>query len=244
MKILITGASGGIGLEIAKIYYKKGAELYLVSRNTDKIQKMFPKSKCYSLDLSDEKSCIKLFKNVGNVDILINNAGYGEWGTFWQTKNDINMIKLNVVAVHILTKIYVRSMIKQNKGVIMNIASLAAYSYGPLMSTYYATKAYVQRLSASVDYELEKRGKNVRVLCVCPGPVNTNFNNRAGVSFSVKALSSKYTAKCIVNAIHKGKRITVPGVNGKILAFASRFAPEKLLLEIGYRVQKSKKDRN
>lgn len=241
MKILITGATSGIGLDIAKIYYKMGHKLCLVSRNAEKLKDIFPKAQCISLDLSKPENCILLYKKTGNVDILINNAGYGEWGNFWETKNDINMIKLNIISVHMLTKIYVKSMVKFNrKGVIMNVASLAAYSYGPLMSTYYGTKAYVQRLSASVDYELKKAKKNIRVLSVCPGPVDTGFNDRAGVKFSIKALKSKFVAECIVNAIEKGQRITLPGNGGKVLAFLSRFTPNKVLLELGYRVQKNK----
>lgn len=243
MKVLITGASSGIGLEIAKIYYKRGYKLYLVARNTEKLYEIFPKAEIISMDLSVAKNCIKLYIKVGLVDILINNAGFGAFGAFWQTSinNELNMIKLNIVAYHILTKLYVGDMYKANKGTIMNVASLAAYSYGPFMSTYYGTKAYVQRLSASVDYELYKSGSRVRVLSICPGPVKTEFNKRAGVKFSVREKSAKFVARSAVNAIDKGKRITCPGIMDKLTAFSTRFAPTELLLEIGYRIQKSKK---
>lgn len=242
MKVLITGASSGIGLDIAKIYYKRGYDLILVARNIENLKKLFPKSELISMDLSINKNCFELYKHTGTVDILINNAGFGDWGNFWETdlEKEKNMISLNVESVHILTKLYVKNMVKRNKGTILNVSSLAAYSYGPLMSTYYATKSYVFKLSTSIDYELFKAGKNVRVLALCPGPVNTEFNKRAGVSFSMKALSSKYVAKYAVKSIDKKRRIAVPGLQGKICAFASRFIPVELLLKIGYSVQHSK----
>lgn len=242
MKVLITGASSGIGMETAKIYYKRGYSLILVSRNTENLKKKFPNAKVISLDLSISENCFKLYKMTGFVDIFINNAGFGDWGNFWETDIDkeLNMISLNIKAVHILTKLYLKSMVKINKGTILNVASLAAYSYGPLMSTYYATKAYVYKLSTSVDYELKKRGKNVRVLVLCPGPVDTGFNNRAGVKFSVKPLKADYVAKVAVNAVDKRKRIAVPGLSGKLAALGSRFIPIEMLLKIGYWIQSNK----
>lgn len=242
MKILITGASSGIGLDIAKIYYKMGHNLILVARNVDKLKSMFKNANIISMDLSVRENCIELYNKVGYVDVLINNAGFGAWGNFWQTDidNELNMIDLNITSLHILTKLYVQSMVKENSGTILNVASLAAYSYGPLMSTYYATKAYVYKLSTSINYELKKANKNVQVLCLCPGPVDTGFNKRAGVSFSMKALSSKYVAKCAVKTVENKKSICVPGLQGKICAFASRFVPIELLLKIGYIVQHNK----
>lgn len=242
MKVLITGASSGIGMEIAEIYYKRGCDLVLISRNTQNIKKKFPRANIISLDLSVTENCFKLYKSTGSVDILINNAGFGDWGNFWQTdvNKELNMINLNIESVHILTKLYLQDMVKRNKGTILNVASLAAYSYGPLMSTYYATKAYVYKLSTSIDYELKKKGKNVRVLVLCPGPVDTGFNNRAGVKFSVKPLKADFVAKIAVKAVDSGKRIAVPGFSGKLAALGSRFIPIELLLKIGYWIQSNK----
>lgn len=242
MRVIITGASSGIGLEIAKIYYNRGCRLILVARNVDKISKMFPKAKTISMDLSVRENCFKLYEMTGGCDILINNAGYGDWGYFNETslETELNMISLNVEAVHILTKLYLKNMVKNNRGSILNVASLAAFSYGPLMSSYYAAKAYVYKLSVSVDYELKKMGSNVRVLALCPGPVETGFNDRAGVKFSVKPLKSEYVARRAVNAVDKGKRVVLPGLSNKMAALASRFVPVELLLRIGYWIQKNK----
>lgn len=242
MKVLITGGSSGIGLDIARIYYKRGYDITLVARNIDNLKDIFPKAELIAMDLSVKENCFNLFNKVGYVDILINNAGFGVHGNFWETEIDkeLNMIDLNVRAMHILTKLYTKSMICKNNGTILNVASLAAYSFGPLMAAYYATKAYVYKLSASVDYELYKSGKNVRVLAICPGPVNTKFNDRANVKFSIKGLSSEYVAKCAVKAVDKSKRITVPGISGKFSAFASRFSPMGILLRFGYWIQKNK----
>lgn len=242
MKVLITGASSGIGHDIAKIYYQRGYDTVLVSRNIKQLSKEFPKAKTISLDLSIAENCYKLSNEAKDTDILINNAGFGDWGNFWETDLDKerNMISLNVEAVHILTKIFVKEMVKKNRGTILNVASLAAFSYGPLMSTYYATKAYVYKLSTSIDYELRKNNKNVQVIALCPGPVNTGFNKRAGVSFSLKALNSFSVAKYAVKAIDNSKRIAIPGMSGKFCAVASRFVPTSLLLKIGYWVQHNK----
>lgn len=242
MKAVITGASGGIGLEIAQIYYKKGWDLVLVARNTEKLSKAFPKAEVISLDLSVRENCFTLFNRAKDADILINNAGFGCWGNFNETdlNKELNMIDLNIVALHILTKLYIQEMIKKNKGVILNVASLAAFSYGPLMSAYYGAKAYVHKLSVSINYELIKKGSNVRVIALCPGPVDTGFNKRAGVKFSVKPLSPQYVAKYAVKAIEKGKYIAIPGVKGKLAAVFSKITPTDILLKVGYWIQSNK----
>ena len=239
MKILITGASSGIGFELAKIYYKRRNKLYLVARNVEALENRFPRAEVIKMDLSVPKNCVELHKMVDDVDIVINNAGFGVWGDFWKTdlNNELNMIRLNVDSVHILTKLYVRSMIKNYGGTVMNVSSLAAYSHGPLMAAYYASKAYVYKLSTAVDYELKQRNKNVRVLCLCPGPVNTGFNKRAGVSFAMRSLPPRYVARCVVKSIENGKRITIPGIEGKVCAFLSRLVPVEVLLRVGYFVQ-------
>lgn len=242
MKVLITGASGGIGYEIANLCQKRGYELILVSRNIESIKNKFPNAKLIALDLSVRENCFKLHDMAGDVDILINNAGFGDWGNFWQTdlEKELNMISLDVEAVHILTKLYLKDMISKNSGKILNVASLAAYSYGPLMSTYYAAKAYVYKLSTSVNYELKKKNINVRVLVLCPGPVDTGFNDRAGVKFSVKPLDAHSVAQSAIKALDKSKPVAIPGISGKLAALGSRLVPTDILLKIGYWIQSNK----
>ena len=124
--------------------------------------------------------------------MLVNNAGFGVFGEFTSTDINIelNMLDVNIRAVHMLTKFYLKDMVKKDKGIILNVASSASFMAGPLLSSYYSSKSYVYRLSLAINEELRRRKSKVQISVLCPGPVNTNFNNRAGVSFGVKALSS------------------------------------------------------
>ena len=159
MKALITGASSGIGRDIARELSKKGYDLVLVSRDEKKLNKVKEelekeniKIEIISTDLSIEENCKEIHKNVKNVDILINNAGFGDCGNFTKTnlEKELNMIKTNITAYHILTKLYLIDMKKKGEGKILNVASIAGFMPGPLMATYYATKAYIVRLSESI----------------------------------------------------------------------------------------------
>lgn len=250
MKALITGASSGIGLECAKYLASKKIEVILVARNKEKleaIQKTLPtKTTIIVMDLSNEqkvKELCALLKNE-SIDILINNAGFGLFGTFTTTElnNDLEMIDTNIKAVHILTKYILKTMIHKNSGYILNVASSASFMPGgPLMSTYYATKSYVRSLTESINYELKKQKSNVVVSVLCPGPVDTNFNNVAGVKFGVKALDAKYVARYAIDEmLEKKKMIIIPGTKMKLAKFFSRFVSDKFLLRITYRIQKKK----
>lgn len=250
MKALITGASSGIGLECAKYLASKKIEVILVARNKEKleaIQKTLPtKTTIIVMDLSNEqkvKELCALLKNE-SIDILINNAGFGSFGTFTSTElnNDLEMIDTNIKAVHILTKYILKTMINKNSGYILNVASSASFMPGgPLMSTYYATKSYVRSLTESINYELKKQNSNVVVSVLCPGPVDTNFNNIAGVKFGVKALDAKYVARYAIDEmLVKKKMIIIPGTKMKLAKFFSRFVSDKFLLRITYRIQKKK----
>lgn len=250
MKALITGASSGIGLECAKYLASKKIEVILVARNKEKleaIQKTLPtKTTIIVMDLSNEqkvKELCALLKNE-SIDILINNAGFGSFGTFTSTElnNDLEMIDTNIKAVHILTKYILKTMINKNSGYILNVASSASFMPGgPLMSTYYATKSYVRSLTESINYELKKQKSNVVVSVLCPGPVDTNFNNIAGVKFGVKALDAKYVARYAIDEmLEKKKMIIIPGTKMKLAKFFSRFVSDKFLLRITYRIQKKK----
>lgn len=248
MKALITGASSGIGLDIAKYLNSLGYDLILVARNKEKLEEVQStlkgKIKIVVMDLSVEsnvKSLYVLCKNE-DIDILVNNAGFGGFGTFTETElnSEINMINLNIKALHTLTKLFLRDMKRKNKGYILNVASSAAFQPGPLMATYYATKAYVLHLTEAISYELKKENSNVKISCLCPGPVDTNFNNVAGVSFSVKPLTSEYVAKYAIDNMFKNKMLIVPGFKMKCAKFFGRFLSDKKLMAITYRIQKKK----
>ena len=248
MKALVTGASSGIGLEMARYLDSLGYEVILVAREKEKLEsvaKMLThKPKIIVMDLSqveDIKSLYVLVKN-DDIDILVNNAGFGLCGNFSETdlSKELNMIDLNIKSVHILTKLFLKDMKRKNKGYIMNVASSAAFQSGPLMATYYSTKSYVYRLTESIWYELKKENSNVKVSCLCPGPVDTNFNKVAGVNFSVKPLTAEYVAKYAVDKMLKGKLLIIPGFKMKCAKFFGRFLPDKTLMKITYNIQKNK----
>ena len=248
MKALITGASSGIGLDMARYLSTKKIELFLVSRSKEKleeIQKELPtKVTVIVADLSFEQKVKELYALVKkeNIDILINNAGFGKFGNFTDTNlnDEIEMIDLNIKAVHILTKLILKDMEDRNSGYILNVASSAAFQPGPLMATYYATKSYVYNLSEAIYYEEKKKKKNVHISVLCPGPVDTNFNNVAGVKFGVKPMTSKKVAKYAIDNMFNNKLLIIPGFTMKLIRFFIRFIPNKLLLRMTYNIQKKK----
>lgn len=248
MKALVTGASSGIGYQMAKYLGNLGYDLILVSRDKEKLQKMQEEIKTdvkiIVADLSLEnkvKEVYVLCKNE-NIDILINNAGFGDCGKFDETDltKEMGMIDLNIKAVHILTKMFLRDMKKRNSGYILNVASSAAFVPGPLMATYYSTKAYVLRLTTSIYEELRRDKINVVVSCLCPGPVATNFNKVANVKFAVKPLDSEVVAKYAIDQMLNKKLIIVPGFKMKCASFFERFLSTKALAKITYNIQKKK----
>lgn len=248
MKALVTGASSGIGLEMAKYLDSLGYEVILVAREKEKLESVAKtlkhKPKIIVMDLSqveDIKSLYVLVKN-DDVEILVNNAGFGLCGNFSETdlNKELNMIDLNIKSVHILTKLFLKDMKRKNKGYIMNVASSAAFESGPLMATYYSTKSYVYRLTEAIWYELKKEKSNVKVSCLCPGPVDTNFNKVAGVNFSVKPLTAEYVAKYAIDKMLNNKLLIIPGFKMKCAKFFGRFLSDKALMRIAYRIQKKK----
>lgn len=249
MKALVTGASSGIGRDMARYLSSLGCELILVARDKDNLQslqlELKTKVKVIIADLSIEsklKEVYILCRNE-NIDILINNAGFGEFGNFDETdlNKELSMIDVNIKAVHILTKLFLKDMKKRNSGYILNVASSAAFMPGPLMATYYSTKAYVMRLTTSIYEELRKSDSSVSISCLCPGPVNTNFNNIAGVKFTVKPHSSEYVAKYGIDKMFKRKLIIVPGLIMKLSVFGTRLLSTKILARIAYKIQKKKR---
>lgn len=248
MKALITGASSGIGLEMARILSKKGHELILVSRDKQRLQEVQEELgknvKIIVADLSKESKVKELYIlcKSEKIDILINNAGFGDCGEFVNIdlSKELEMIDLNIKAVHILTKLFLKDMKKRNQGYIMNVASMAAFSPGPLMATYYATKSYVMKLTTSIYEELRAEKSNVVISCLCPGPIKTNFLKVANVKFAVGLLDSKYVAQYAIDKMFDKKLIVIPGFKMKIVAFFTKFSPIKLAARVAYKIQRKK----
>ena len=246
MKALITGASSGLGKGFAFKLSNMGYDLILVSRNKKELNEVASNLKTNvqieTYDLSNEENCIKLFDKHKKIDLLINNAGFGLFGEFSKTNLDkeLNMIDLNVKAVHILTKLYLKEMIKKDSGKILNVASIAGFMPGPLITTYYSTKNYVVRFSESIREELRRKKSKVQISILCPGPVDTNFNKVADVEFALKGLSSEYVAKYAINKFFKGKFYIVPGWKIKLARIGAKLAPASFVAKISYNMQKRK----
>ena len=247
-KALVTGASSGIGRDIALYLDSLGYKLILIGRNIEAledVQSSCKSAKIIICDLSKLEEVYQLYNQVKkeNITLLVNNAGFGLFGDFNKTDIDIEleMINVNIIAVHLLTKLFLKDFIKKDKGRILNVASSAGFLPGPRMSTYYGTKNYVLKISLAIYEELRKKKSNVKINCLCPGPVVTNFQKRAGVSFTPKNLSSEYVAKYAVDKMLKDKLIIIPSFRMKLNLFVLRFIPTKILLKIVYNVQKEKK---
>lgn len=250
MKALITGASSGMGKDMAVELAKKGYDVILVARNEERLKKLQSEINKLNVradiivkDLSTQENCKELFNQAKDVDILINNAGFGDYGFFKDTdlEKELTMINTNIVAVHILTKLYLKEMCKKNSGKILNVASIAGTMPGPLMATYYATKSYVVRLTEGIREELRKQKSNVKVSVLMPGPVQTNFFVTAGVNFGINALDSKYVAKYTISRFLKGKFYIVPGFLIRCTRFFAKIIPSRIIAKFAYYVQKNKK---
>lgn len=244
MKALITGASSGMGRDMANYLASFGYDLIVVSRDKKKLDELFNdlnvSVKKIEMDLSITDNCINLHKMLKNenIDILINNAGFGDAGNFSETSLDkeLNMIDLNIKAYHILTKLFLKDFIKRDYGRILNVASMAGFMPGPYMATYYATKNYVVSLSLAIYEELKKDNSNVKISIFCPGPVDTNFNNVANVKFNLKSLSSEYASKYAIDNMFKDKVIILPP-NMKLNHTLTKICPTDLILFANSKIQ-------
>ena len=251
---LVTGASRGIGAAIAKSLAKEGA-FVIINYNGSKeranavaaeITADGGKAAVYGCNVSDYSACEKMAKDImetyGHLDILVNNAGFGLFGNLWETdlQEELELLDVNIRALHILTKLFVKEFRRRNSGILLNVASSAGFLTGPLMASYYASKNYVVRLSLALAEELRRAGSSVSVSVLCPGPVDTNFNNRAGVSFHVQALDSKTVARYAIDGALHGKTILVPGLLMKLSLFGARLVPQKLLAAVTYHIQEQK----
>ncbi|MFO7968902.1 MAG: SDR family oxidoreductase [Candidatus Izemoplasmatales bacterium] len=246
MLALITGASSGIGKELAIQLANKNYNLILIARRIDKLKNLRSKLKnvevtIYQTDLSNIEQLNKLIDNIKDkkIDLFINNAGFGIVGESYNipTENELNMIDLNIKSLHILTKFALTHM---DSGKIVNISSLAAYLPTPKLASYAATKAYVSNYSEAINYELKKANKPLKVLTVAPGPVKTEFNKVAKAKQKLKALDVKTCVKIIIKGIEKNKSLIIPGFKMKLLYFLTRLMPKKLILNASYKIQNKK----
>ncbi|MBX7044695.1 MAG: SDR family oxidoreductase [Ignavibacteria bacterium] len=252
---LITGASSGIGLEFARIFARNKCDVVLVARSEEKLTALADelkkthgvKVKVIAKDLADKNapSEIKAELDAEKIEIeyLINNAGFGGYGLYYETdwKKENDMIQVNVTALAELSKIFVKEMVKRNSGRILNVASTAAFQPGPLMSVYYAGKAFVLSLSEAMAYEL--KDTKVTVTCLCPGPTKSNFQNAANINESGlvkgrKIPSSYDVALFGYNEMMKGKYVAIEGFMNKFMAFCVRFMPRKMVLATVYKIQR------
>lgn len=251
-KALVTGASSGIGRDMARLLSGMGYDLILVARRIERMEELKRELKTdvriIGTDLSDKDACLSLYEQVKDeqVEILINNAGFGLFGAFYETdlKRELNMIDVNIRAMHILTKLFYRDFKKKNSGYILNVASSAAFQPGPMLSAYYASKAYVLRLTEALAEELRRDKSRVYIGALCPGPVSTEFDMVADVRFSLKGLSSEYVAKCAIGGMFARKTVIVPGTTMKLVRFLERFLPESLIVRSAYHMQKRKAGRD
>lgn len=249
MKALITGASSGIGREFALYLAELGYDLIICSRSTDKLSALKDEIKNVSvrvitIDLSRESDAFDLYEHLKeeDIDVLINNAGFGAFGKFLNVplEREIELIHTNVSSVHILTKCFLKDMQSKNSGLILNVGSMAGFSAGPKLSSYYASKNYVVRLTQAINEELRRDGSKVKISVLCPGPVETNFNNVANVRFTTKGLNARDVARYAFDKARQGKIIIIPGFLMKTVKFFEHFLPENLLTRISYNVQSKK----
>ena len=248
MKALVTGASSGIGREISYYLASLNIDLIIVARNKKELEKIKEKVnvdvKIITLDLIKKENVYKLYDLVknNNIDILVNNAGFGLFGLFNETdlNRELEMIDLNVTTYHILTKLFLKDFVKKDNGYILNVCSSAGFMAGPRLSTYYATKNYITKLTMAINEELRQMKSNVSISALCPGPVNTNFNKVANGDFSIKEISPKLVAKLAVDKMFKRKMLIIPTFKMQCAVFFTRFIPYRLQLIIAYHIQGKK----
>ncbi len=250
---LITGASAGIGRELAKLFAKDHYDLILVARDgsrlaqfADELQRQFGVSaRSFPLDLTAPSAAQFLFDQLAreniSVDVLVNNAGYGKLGTFAEVplEESLGQIQLNITALTHLTKLFLGPMLERKSGKILNVASTAGFQPGPLMAVYYATKAYVISFSEAVANEL--KGTGVTVTCLCPGVTDTEFQKRAGTEQTrlfrqMRPMDAKTVARDGYRGVMKGKPLVISGFRNWLLAESLRVSPRKLVTAISRRL--------
>ncbi len=252
--VLITGASSGIGYEFAKIFAAEDYHLVLVARDKEKLDRATKELKqqfnnvkieTISIDLSKADSSKEIYnfckKNNIQINILVNNAGFATYGFFPEIdyENELNQMQLNMITLTLLTKLFLKDMLKKSYGKILNVSSTAAFQPGPLMAVYYASKAYVLSFSQALANELKATG--VTVTALCPGPTRTGFKKRASLEntrlFKWGVMDAKDVALAGYNGMIIGKSVIIPGFKNKILAFLTRFVPDSISSEMVKKLQ-------
>ncbi len=247
---VITGASSGIGAEFARQLAARGCYVLLCGRNEERLRalrKEIDADKCdyFTADISDTRSCIDLYAAVREYhpDILINNAGFGVYGDFTESSltKELSMIDVNIKAMHLLFKLFLKDFEKQGRGYILNTGSIAGFLPGPHMSSYYSSKAYVVRQTVAVHTELAMRKSPVHVSVLCPGPVTTDFNRNAGISSIFKGISPE---ECVFYTLRQMKHaplFIIPTLYCKAIAAGSHLVPQRISSFAAYLMQKGKK---
>ncbi len=256
--VLITGGSSGIGYELAKVFGRNNYELVLIAKDKEKLEKAANelKSTGYILqtiakDLSEPNSPSEIYgllqKEKITVDVLVNNAGFATYGAFSETNLDkeLSELQVNIVSLTHLTKLFLRKMLEKGHGRILNVASTAAFVPGPLMSVYYASKAYVLSFSEALNSELENT--DVHVTALCPGPTDTGFAATGGLQdsglFQGKNMSAEFVAEKAFEGLMKNKSIVIPGFKDKLMVEALRFAPRNVIPKVVKKLQERKQTR-
>jgi uncharacterized protein len=254
---LITGPSSGIGVDLARLFAADGHDVILVARSKDKLraiadelqQRYNVAAHVIPADLSRAEAPQELFESVHTkgltVDFLVNNAGLGVAGPFVETdlQRELEIIQVNVTALMVLTKLFLKPMLERNRGRILNVASTAAFQPGPLMAVYYASKAFVLSFSEALAEELRKT--QVTVTALCPGPTATGFAANAELINSrlfnfKKPATPEYVAKVGYNAMKRGRRVVVAGAMNKLLAQSVRISPRKLVTKVTRTLQENR----
>lgn len=256
---LITGASGGIGLELARLCAKGGHDLILVARDASKLDEVSKylsgmyqvRTEIIVADLADAEAPAAIMERVTawgrDVDVLINNAGFGTWGLFGRADltRQLEMIQVNVIALTHLTRLVLPGMVQRRKGRILNLASTAGFAPGPLMAVYYATKAYVLSFSEAIGSEL--RGTGISVTALCPGPTRTGFARGAGVVqsnlfASPTVMAVEPVAESGYRGMMAGRAVVIPGLGNKLLIQSLRISPRWLVRVIARWFQEGRRE--
>jgi short-subunit dehydrogenase len=244
--VLITGASSGIGLELAKLFAEDGNNLVIVARREELLNKIADELKSeYGInvevipkDLTLEKSTLEIYEQLKDkdIDVIVNNAGFGAVGPFSELdyKRQIDMVNLNITALTSLTRLFIPNMIEKNRGGILNVGSLAGFQPGPYASIYYATKAFVLSFTEGLKEEL--KNSDLKISCLAPGPTNTEFGEVSGLDksflFKFGTMGAREVARQGYSGFLNGETVVIPGFSNKLLPLLVRFSPRFLVRRI------------